>query len=144
MNRFNLRAAVFLLLVQDDKVLLIRRSNTGWCDGRYDLPAGHIDGGEYLSEAMVREAHEEIGISFKREDAEFVFVAHFKDPKEEYINVAFRVKTWTGEPRNMEPHKHDDLQWFDLDALPELLTPGTRAILEGYKSGTQYAEITLP
>jgi hypothetical protein len=40
-ERFKLRAAAYLLLIKDGKVLLLRRSNTGWRDGEYTLPAGH-------------------------------------------------------------------------------------------------------
>lgn len=54
--------AVHLFLVKDDKILLLRRSNTGYEDEMYSIVAGHIDGDEDAKTAMIREAREEAGI----------------------------------------------------------------------------------
>ena len=45
-ERFKISIAVFLFLIKDNKILLIKRSNTGWMDGFYSVPAGSIDGSE--------------------------------------------------------------------------------------------------
>ena len=52
-ERFKLSLSVFLLLVKDDNVLLIKRSNTGWMDGYYSVPAGALDEHESLEEAVM-------------------------------------------------------------------------------------------
>ena len=52
---FTSPVAVHLFLVQDGRILLLRRYNTGYEDGNYSVVAGHIDGGEKLKSAMVRE-----------------------------------------------------------------------------------------
>lgn len=106
----------------------MRRCNTGWRDGDYDLVAGHIDGGEHLTTALLREAREEIGITFEPNRAVFAHLMHYLGDKE-YLNVAFEVTEWQGEPAIMEPDKCDDLQWFPLSDLPANLTPATKAIL---------------
>jgi 8-oxo-dGTP pyrophosphatase MutT (NUDIX family) len=49
---FQFFAATYLIAMQDEGVLLARRHNTGWMDGWYTLPAGHVDGGETVHEAM--------------------------------------------------------------------------------------------
>ena len=54
--------AVHLLIIQGDDVLLLRRFNTGWADGYYSLVAGHVEHGETATQAIVREAKEEIDI----------------------------------------------------------------------------------
>jgi 8-oxo-dGTP pyrophosphatase MutT (NUDIX family) len=45
-----------------------RRANTGFKDGWYTLPAGHVKPGERFAEAAVREAREETGVSILAQD----------------------------------------------------------------------------
>ena len=67
---FRLPVAVHLLLVKDDRILLLRRYNTGYEDGNYSVVAGHVDGGEQLKSAMVREAREEAGLDISPSNLE--------------------------------------------------------------------------
>ena len=60
-EKFTLRAAVYLIPIKGNKVLLSRRYQTGWMDGKYSLIAGHIDGNESVFTAIIREASEEDG-----------------------------------------------------------------------------------
>jgi 8-oxo-dGTP diphosphatase len=74
--------AVHLFFFRDDRVLLLRRFNTGWEDGKYSVPAGHVDVGESVTEATIREAREEVGITLKPEDIEVIHVMHRKAEEE--------------------------------------------------------------
>ncbi len=140
-DRFTLPVAVFLVLKKEDKVLLMRRANTGWCDGCFDLIAGHIDGDESLTTAVIREASEEMGIELAPENTHFAHLLHikFSDGKE-YFNPIFTADTWSGEPHIMEPDKCDLLEWFSLDSPPENLTPSARLGLKALASGAPYSE----
>ena len=60
-TRFKLVSAVHLFLIRDDRVLLLRRHNTGYEDGKLSVIAGHLDGGEPVREAMRREANGQHG-----------------------------------------------------------------------------------
>ncbi|MBI2028871.1 NUDIX domain-containing protein [Candidatus Gottesmanbacteria bacterium] len=60
-KHFELRSAVYLVMVKNDRLLIQRRYKTGWMDGRYSLIAGHLEGEETAFSAMVREAKEEAG-----------------------------------------------------------------------------------
>jgi len=139
MERFTLRAAVYLLLIKEGKVLLIRRFKTGWRDGEYTLPAGHVDGGESVRAELCREAKEEIGIGIKPADLQFVHVMHQRD-KQEYIDFYFAAKAWEGEPVNCEPEKCDDLRWVPLNELPQNVIPNVKQALAAYAAGDGYSE----
>ena len=127
-KRFRLTPAVYLILEKDNKVLLLKRANTGFQDGKYGLVSGHMDGKETIAQAMIREAREEAGIEIASEDLEFVHVMHrfndelgYFDQGEKHVerlDFFLRAKNWTGEIKNMEPHKCDDLSWFDVNSLP--------------------------
>ena len=54
--------AVYILLEQGGKVLLGRRCNTGYQDGNYQVPAGHVEEGELPTEAIIRETKEEVNV----------------------------------------------------------------------------------
>ena len=137
MERFRLLVAVYLFLIKDDKILLLRRYNTGWNDGNYSLPAGHIDEGETASNAMVREAQEEIGVLIQAKDLDMVHVMHRAKERIEFFFVA---KNWQGEPVNTEPDKCDDVRWFPLDNIPSNLIPSVKAALEKYQAGETFSE----
>lgn len=141
-QRFTLPSAVFLILERDNRVLLMRRANTGWHDGDYDFPAGHIDGGESSKAATAREGAEELGIVVVEEDLSFVLLTHgLSSDSKEYYNLYFRVSSWQGEPRIMEPDKCNALEWFGLEEdLPLNITPNTLRGLVALKDNSSYLE----
>lgn len=137
MARFTAKVAVHLFLVKDGKVLLLRRHNTGYEDGNYSVVAGHLDGGEEVLDAMIREAREEAGIEIAPGDMRVVGVMH-RLSNDERIDFFLSASDWTGEVRNMEPHKCDQLAWYDLEHLPENIIPYVRRALENFRAGTWF------
>src|SRR3989338_7570062 len=126
-ERFTLRAAVYLILIKDQKILLSRRFNTAWMAGSYSLISGHLDGDESVSRAMIREAYEEAGIRIKNKDLKPVTVLHRFSPDQEYMDFFFVAKIWSGVPKIMEPNKCDDMSWFPLKQLPSNTLPHIKA-----------------
>jgi 8-oxo-dGTP pyrophosphatase MutT (NUDIX family) len=126
--------AVHLFLVRGDEVLLLRRFQTGYEDGRYSVIAGHLDGGETVISAAIREAREEAGITLAAEQVQVVGVMHRRS-NDERIDFFVAALTWEGEIINAEPHKCDELRWCALDHLPENVIPYVRRALENFRSG---------
>ena len=135
MNRFQLRSASHLFLVQGEKILLARRKGA-WKAGFYSVPAGHIDGEETAEAAMIREVKEEIGIDISLKHIKFVHVMHRKAKVCEYIDFFSEVTAWKGEIKNLEPGKCDDLSWYAFGALPENTVNYIREAIERYKKAS--------
>ena len=73
---------VHLLFFRKNQVLLLRRFNTGYADGQYSVPAGHLDGGETVLAAAAREGLEETGLHIEVDQIAFSSVVHRKDGDE--------------------------------------------------------------
>lgn len=132
--------ASYLFLIKDEKILLQRRYNTGFEDGKYGVPSGHLDGGESATEGLIREVKEEIGIDLTLGSPKVVHVMHRKCPNDERIDFFFVASMYQGEITNIEPHKCDDLSWFSLEALPDTTIPYVRQAIEAYQQGQTYSE----
>lgn len=140
-QRHTIIPASYLILNKDNKIMLLRRQNSGFCDGMYSLIAGHVDEGETFTQAIVREAKEEAGIEIKPENLELVHMMHRKSiDSEERIDAFFIAKSWEGEITNMEPHKCDDLSWFDLENLPDNTISYIKEVLEHINERKHYSE----
>jgi len=108
-------------------------------DGKYSLIAGHLDGNETVSQAMIREAFEEAKIKIDPSDLVPATVIH-RMSDQEYVDFFFVAKKWTGTPVIAEPDKCDDLSWFPLDDLPDNLLPFIKTAFDNYKNGVPFFE----
>jgi mutator protein MutT len=118
-------SAVFPIIIRNKEekrqILLHVRKNTGYMDGKWDVAgSGHVDEGETATHAVIRECAEELGITVSEEDIEFGHLSHNVDLSGEhtYYNIYFFIHKYEGNARIMEPEKSENLQWFDVDNLP--------------------------
>lgn len=119
MDRFSVIPAVFVIVRdKNGKVLLHKRARTGFMDGYYDVPSGHVEADETLRAAAVRELKEEVDLDVDIKDLVLVHVGQNNQNKP-YVNFLFEAKKWRGTPKICEPHKNDDLQFFALSKLPK-------------------------
>lgn len=132
-------SAVHLFLIQDDQVLLARRFNTGYEDGKFSVPAGHVDENESCIQAMIREAKEEITIDINAKDLTLAHVMHRRSNRES-IDFFFVCKNWQGIPIINEPDKCDAIDWFDLSNLPENTIPYIRHAVSQHLDRQVYSE----
>jgi 8-oxo-dGTP diphosphatase len=129
------------VMIQNEKgeVLLSQRKSshgTGeWC-----FPGGHLEMGETLNECAAREVKEETDLDVSK--FELISVAdemrYLESDGKHYVNIGIKVFYDGGEPKNTEPHKHEDWQWFPLDNLPVPLFQGTELAINNYKKGKIY------
>lgn len=140
-ERFKPYAAAYLVLINNGKVLLLRRYNTGYQDGNYSLVSGHFEGGETAAQCIAREALEESGIAIDTDDLKVVSVIHRLSTDREYFDIFVSTDKWSGEIINMEPDKCDELKWFELNDLPSNMAPEVKMALNNINNGTHYSEI---
>ncbi len=138
MDHIKLPVAVHLLIVKDGYILLQRRFRTGYEDGKYGVVAGHINGDEQILEAMFREAKEEAGINLDLDSTKVVQVMHRKKTNEERIDYFLDCVSWTGEIKNMEPNKCDDLSWFSIENLPDNMIEYVQYAINCYLEQKQF------
>lgn len=143
MERFKIIPEVCFVWIRDGKILLLRRANTAWNDGKYCFPAGHIELGESPSQACAREAFEETGVKIEPKDLKFLHVQyrHSADDGQGHARVGFYFAPTTElpDPQNTEPEKCDDMQWFLLTDLPDMVVP-FRAALDAVQRGETLSE----
>jgi 8-oxo-dGTP diphosphatase len=51
-----------------------------------------------------------------------------------------KVSQWTGEPINLEPHKHSELGWFEIDNLPHNIYELNLLALQDIQKGIFHSE----
>jgi 8-oxo-dGTP diphosphatase len=103
----------------EEEVLLLKRQNTGFEDGKWSVVAGRMDGGEEVVAAAIREAREESGVEIKPSDIEVIGIMHRKNSTSEWVDFFLKVHAWQGTIRNVEPEKCEQLEWFHVNELPE-------------------------
>jgi 8-oxo-dGTP pyrophosphatase MutT (NUDIX family) len=136
-DRFCLKSAVHLFLARGDEILLLRRHNTGYEDGNFSVIAGHLDGGEEVKRAMIREAREEVGIEIDAADLDVAHVMHRRS-SDERIDFFLIARRWRGEPANCEPDKCSELLWCRRDDLPANTIPYVRRAIENVRHGVTF------
>ncbi|HZX06833.1 NUDIX hydrolase [Kribbella sp.] len=145
MDRFRVVPAAYVVVRRGDEVLLLLRANTGYMDGYWAVPAGHVEQGESAVAAAVRELREEVGVEVDPADLVPVTAMHRTqgngDPIDERVDFFFTTEKWTGEPSIKEPDKAAGLGWYSLDDLPEPLVPHEARVLGSLRAGALPAVI---
>ncbi len=139
MGRFQVTPAVFLMLIEKEKVLLLLREGTGYMDGYYSFVAGHMDGDETVKEAMMRESLEEANIKVTEQDLEVSLVMH-RFSSDERVDFFLTAKSYEGPIKNLEPSKCKELKWFDIKDLPKNMVPNVRCAIESYYNNKNFVE----
>lgn len=138
-ERFKAITAVHLLLFKGNSILLMRRHNTGYKDGQFSVPAGHIEAEETATQAAVRELWEEVGVVVMPTDMRFAHVMH-RTENYESLDFFFASRNWEGTPEIREPDKCSEIGWFPVSTLPSNTVDYVKTALARYKNGLLYSE----
>lgn len=113
---------VHIVFERQGKVLLMRRAGTGFFDGLYSLPGGHVEEGESIHQAASREVQEELGVMVEVDALRWLGVVH-RASDTNRIDFFLQAVSWTGVPMIGEPNKCDRLDWFAPQLLPANTVP---------------------
>lgn len=104
---------VIVVVVANDKILVIRRSKDSTRSGEWETPAGHIDEGESLVKAALREVYEETGLEV------LLYPKYQKIPIREGYAVQFLATLPGGTNPEIEtnPEEHDKFRWVEPEKL---------------------------
>ena len=84
--------AVHIFLIKKGKVLLIKRRGTGFKDGFWSIPAGRLQKSETITQAVKREAREEVGVIIDNLNIGAPLVMHHHDSRGERLYFFFLCK----------------------------------------------------
>lgn len=119
---------VHVILERNGSILLMRRMGTGFFDGLYSLPGGHVEHGESMRQTAAREVREELGVTVRPEALALLGVVHrWSDTNR--IEFVLRASEFDGTPVIAEPDKCDHLLWAAPDALPDGVVPYVLEVL---------------
>ncbi|MDP3995137.1 MAG: NUDIX domain-containing protein [bacterium] len=136
--------ACYLILEKDGNILMMLRQNTGYYDGHYVLPSGHLEAGELPVDCLMREAKEEIGIDIDRASVRLAHTMYRTkiDETGDRADYFFTAYSSGEEPINCEPDKCVEIKWFPKNALPENIMHHVGIALERIAHGETYTELT--
>jgi 8-oxo-dGTP diphosphatase len=122
-----MRTIVNAVLLRGNCVLLARRSpqRTAY-PGLWSFPGGHVEIGETIEQALVREILEEISVA----PTTYAHIATIADPhvhpRGHVTYYIYSVTAWSGGEPTLIGDEHTELRWFSLPeatALTELALP---------------------
>ncbi len=112
-------------VVVNDKneILLLQRSKKGFNPEKWDLPGGHLEKGETIKEAVMREVSEETGLEI--EVGEILEIAEFSKDSEQFKDEkrGLRFLAYLKQEDKVKiSSEHQNYGWFTLDQALEKLS----------------------
>jgi NAD+ diphosphatase len=125
-----LSPAVIVLVSRPGQVLLARGRQ--FPEGMYSTPAGFVEPGESLEEAVQREIAEEVGVSVR----DIRYFGSQPWPLPHQMMIGFTA-TWEAGEIRIDENELADARWFTRDAMPRIppRMSISRALIDAFLSG---------
>ncbi|TCL63258.1 NUDIX hydrolase [Rhizobium sp. BK251] len=103
--------------ITNQQVLLVRRaSHRKWSPNCWDLVGGHVEKGEEVAAALIRECQEEVGLT----PISYTLLATIYEADDASRKNPFHIfviTQWVGGTARLLGDEHSELGWFRLDDL---------------------------
>lgn len=131
------RVGLGLVVVNDaGQILLTRRLHGDNGPGEFAVPGGAYEPGESMAAGVLRELAEECGDQFKvRAPVPLCVLTYVTTTGEQWLGVNYLAQWESGEPRVMEPDKHEGWAWHDIATPPQPLYLPTQYAIEAMRTG---------
>jgi 8-oxo-dGTP diphosphatase len=125
---------VGLIIRRHDGRILMYRRLTAPESGSWSIVGGKIDKMEEAAGAARREAEEETGLAIGRVRFAGVVEGILPEEDQHWISLIYATEDFAGEARLVEPDKHSDIRWADIEDLPQPLSIFARKALDLFES----------
>ncbi|HWJ73533.1 MAG TPA: NUDIX hydrolase [Kaistia sp.] len=120
------------ILLKDERLLLGKRAphRKAYAD-KWDIIGGRVEEGEELERALVRELHEELGITAVAWESLCSLLDTGPEAQGPATYHIFTVRAWTGGEPIIANHEHSALRWFtvaEASALTDLALADYRSV----------------
>lgn len=114
------KVGIGVIVLRQEKALLFKRKGAHG-EGTWCFPGGHLEFGESIFDAAIREVEEESGLSVN--NPRFLCITNdiFEKENKHYITIYVAADYAGGEAAIMEKDRSTAIGWFSLDALPQPL-----------------------
>ncbi len=132
-NEEDINIGVHAFILNNNNEILLSERLKAVEYGSFSLPAGHVQKGETIEAAIIREMKEELGINIIDKDLKVVCVAK----NDVYVNFGILIQKYEGKIKNNELDKVGILNYYSLGSLPNLFS-GSKGLIELYKNKEFY------
>lgn len=140
MQRWKPNVTVAAVIERDGRFLMVREHTV---DGiRFNQPAGHLEQGESLPQAVVREALEETGWQVRPEALLGIYQAASADGSVTYMRFAFICRAQAEVPGHTLDTGIIEALWLERDEIvarsTELRSPAVMRCIDDYLAGQRH------
>lgn len=130
---------VWVILVKNNKVLMLKRKNSHW-DWTWWFTWWHLEYGENFEECAIRETYEEANINLKNVRVVWLTNDLFKKENKHYVTVFTFSDSFEWEFKIMEPDKFTEFWWFDWENMPNPIFKPIENLKKGWFNFKEYTQ----
>ena len=116
------------MLIENElwEYLFMKRANTWFRDGAFQIPAGHLEWEESMIDCAIRESKEELDIEILKNNCEVIHISHRVSPQEKwsysriYFDIYVKINKYSWKLKINEPEKCSELKFVDIDNISKL------------------------